>query len=235
MPKKKNTIGIIGGMGPAATVDLMQRIIDNTPADDDCDHLHLLVDNNPNIPSRIAALIDKTGLSPAPVMMEMALGLQKQGADVLAIPCNTAHFYHKEVAKAVSIPILNMIDLSANHIKTTYPSYKKVGLLASTALLITKLYEPYCEKHGLELVYPAPEDQDKVMNLIKAVKSNQHQPQHVEDYLAVTNNLRVQGADCLLVACTELSVIGFERAPALPHLDALDILVKEIVRIGLNN
>src|ERR1700723_4357749 len=86
-------VGIIGGMGPEATVDLMRRVIAATPARDDADHIHLLVDNNPKVPSRIAALIDGTGCDPAPALCEMAKGLEAQGADFLVIPCNTAHYY----------------------------------------------------------------------------------------------------------------------------------------------
>lgn len=245
MAKQRKTIGIIGGMGPAATVELLQRIVLKTPAKDDSDHLRVLVDNNPQIPSRIAALIEKTGESSAPMMIDTALGLEKQGAELLAIPCNTAHFYHAEVAKAVSIPVLNMIELSAQHIKNSQrsqnsnsqhnnPTYRSVGLLASTALQLTRLYEPYCTQYGLEVIYPSPQEQQKVMDLIKAVKANQHHPQQVTDYYQVANNLCTQGADCLLVACTELSVIGFEDTVTLPHFDALNILVENIVQAGLS-
>ncbi|PIE46243.1 MAG: aspartate racemase [Gammaproteobacteria bacterium] len=234
MPKQRKTIGIIGGMGPAATVDFMQRIVLATPAKDDSDHLRILVDNNPHIPSRIAALIEKTGESPAPMMIQTALGLERQGADILAIPCNTAHYYYQAVAEAVSVPLLNMIDLAAQRLSQNNPVYKKVGLLASTALQLTQLYETYCQQRGVEVIYPSAPEQNKVMNLIKAVKSNQHHSEQVDDYYQVANNLRVQGADCLLVACTELSVIGFEGETVLPHFDALDILVEEIVRIGLS-
>lgn len=230
---KRKTIGIIGGMGPAATVDLLQRIVEATPAEDDCDHLRVLVDNNPQIPSRIAALIEKTGESPAPMMAQTAQGLVQQGADILAIPCNTAHYYYQDVAQAVSVPVLNMIDLSAQRIRAANPTYQKVGLLASTALQLTQLYEPYCERYGLTVVYPTADEQTQVMDLIKAVKSKQHQPEQVEDYYRIANRLAVQGADCLLVACTELSVIGFEGDMTLPHFDALDMLVEAIIQAGL--
>lgn len=230
MSNNKNIIGIIGGMGPAATVDLMQRIIDATPADDDKDHFRVLVDNNSQIPSRIAALIDKTGESPAPMMIETALGLQKMGADVLAIPCNTAHFYHKEVADALSISVLNMIELSAKYIRQTKPSAKKIGLLASTAVQLTGLYEPYFEKYGINVVYPKPQDQEELMMLIKDIKSNQHQTKQLDEYYEIANRLSEVGADCLLVACTEFSIIDEKHKFKLPHFDALNILVEGITQ-----
>ncbi len=105
-------VGVIGGMGPEATVDFLRRIVAATPAQDDADHIRVLVDNNPKIPSRIAALVDGTGEDPLPILIAMAHGLEKQGADFLVIPCNTAHYYLPRIAEAVSIPLLDMVALS---------------------------------------------------------------------------------------------------------------------------
>ncbi|MEM6545430.1 MAG: aspartate/glutamate racemase family protein, partial [Pseudomonadota bacterium] len=102
------TVGIIGGMGPEATVDLMSRVIALTPATDDADHIPMLVDNNSQVPSRIAALLEGTGTSPEPVLIAMAERLQHMGAQLLAMPCNTAHHYHQAVQAAVQIPFLDM-------------------------------------------------------------------------------------------------------------------------------
>ena len=91
MPESSLTIGVLGGMGPTATIDLLQRIIRLTPALDDVDHIRTLVDNNPQVPSRINYLIKRQGENPAPVLVKMAQGLSAQGADFLIMPCNTAH------------------------------------------------------------------------------------------------------------------------------------------------
>ena len=102
-------VGVIGGMGPDATVDLMRRVLAATPANDDIDHVRMIVDNNPQVPSRIKALIDKTGESPGPCMADMGKRLQNYGVDFLVIPCNTAHHYYRNVVDAVRVPVLNMI------------------------------------------------------------------------------------------------------------------------------
>jgi hypothetical protein len=86
-------VGIIGGMGPEATLDLMRRVLAKTPAQDDQDHIHLIVESNPKIPSRIAHLIEGTGDDPTPELIRIAVNLQRAGAQALAIPCNTAHAY----------------------------------------------------------------------------------------------------------------------------------------------
>ena len=94
-------VGVIGGMGPEATLALMQRVVRSTPATDDADHIHLIIDNNPKVPSRIAALVEGHGKNPAPVLATMAERLEIAGADVLAIPCNTAHTYLDEIRSSL--------------------------------------------------------------------------------------------------------------------------------------
>ena len=121
---KDKTVGIIGGMGPEATVDLMQRIIRLTPARDDIDHIRCIVDNNPKVPSRIKAIIEKTGEDPGPCMADMGRRLENAGADFLVIACNTAHYYYDAVQKAVSIPVINLIELVSNYVKNEFPDQK---------------------------------------------------------------------------------------------------------------
>src|SRR5271155_1463044 len=132
-------VGIIGGMGPEATVDLMRRVIAKTPVSDDQDHIQLIVESNPKIPSRIAHLIDGTGADPTPELIRIAVNLQRAGAEALAIPCNTAHAYAHSIRRAVSIPLLDMVQLTVDQIASTR-RIARVGLLASSAVLATELY-----------------------------------------------------------------------------------------------
>src|SRR5210317_1086324 len=113
---QEKTVGILGGMGPEATVDLMRRIIRLTPALDDADHIRCIVDNNPKVPSRIKAIIEGDGEDPGPCMADMGRRLESWGADFLVIACNTAHFYYGAVQQAVNIPVVNLIDLVAGHV-----------------------------------------------------------------------------------------------------------------------
>ena len=152
-------VGILGGMGPEATVDLMQRIIRLTPALDDVDHIRCIVDNNPKVPSRIKAIIEGDGEDPGPCMADMGRRLEAWGADFLAIACNTAHYYYDAVQNAVGIPVLNLIDLVARHIKTRFPDQGIVGILASPAVAITGLYAKRFEPMGIEDVWPDPDHQ----------------------------------------------------------------------------
>ena len=230
---KEKVVGIIGGMGPEATVDLMHRIIHLTPVTDDIDHIHVLVDNNPKIPSRIKALIEGNGEDPAPCMIKMAQGLEEQGADFLAMPCNTAHHYYSRIAEAVNVPFMNMVELTADHVKSAQPNIKKIGLLASSALQIIHLYEPWFAKHNVEVMYPAPEHQEKVMAFIRSVKANKQTAEQLVDYHRAAEDLAAQGAEGLIIACTELSVVGDQLRTELPTYDASDLLAKSIVSEAL--
>ncbi|GAB5413926.1 MAG: aspartate racemase [Congregibacter sp.] len=227
----KRVVGILGGMGPEATVDLMQRVIKATPAEDDSDHIRMLVDNNPQVPSRIKALIEKTGPSPAPVMIDMAKRLEAQGADFLAMPCNTAHHYYGEITASLRIPFLNITELAAEHIAERLPTLSRVGLLASSALAPIALYEPAFATRRLEVLHPDAAAQTSLMALIQSVKAGRLRDEASALNAAVAS-LVEQGAEVLLIACTELSIISDQVSSSLPTFDASQILAERIVALA---
>lgn len=154
-------------MGPEATIDLMRRILVRTPADDDQDHIHVIVESNPKIPSRIAHLIERTGADPTPELVRIARNLEAAGATLLAMPCNTAHGYAAAIRDAVRIPLLDMVQLTvARALEVT--AGPRVGLLASTAVHHTGLYAAALAVHGRRVV--VPDRQEELMALIRAVK-----------------------------------------------------------------
>ena len=169
---RQPVIGVIGGMGPDATVDLMRRVIEATPAGDDTDHIRMIVDNNPKIPSRMKALIDGTGEDPAPVLAAMARGLETAGADVLVIPCNTAHHYLPAIQGAVRVPVVDMIALSVSRLTAMLGARPRIGLLASPAIRLTGQFERCCDAAGIEILNPAGADEAAVLAIIRAVKAN---------------------------------------------------------------
>jgi aspartate racemase len=222
-------VGIIGGMGPEATVDLMRRILAKTPASDDQDHVHLIVESNPKIPSRIAHLIEGTGTDPTPELIRIAVNLQRAGADALAIPCNTAHAYAHSIRRAVSIPLLDMVELSVEQIASSR-RVARVGLLASSAVIATELYAKAFTGRGIVVVLP--ERQEEVMALIKAVKRGDTglQVQAALGGLALDLANR---ADTLLIGCSELSVIS--AGITVPYVDSLDVQAQAIVAFAASS
>ena len=167
MASEHKTVGVIGGMGPDATVLLMQKVLRAVPAKDDADHIPLIVHQNPAVPSRIAALIDGTGADPAPVLSQMARDLQAAGATALVMPCNTAHHYAGAICDATDLPFLNMLDLTAQHLARA--GAKRIGLLASPAVRLTGVFDAAFAKQGLTQIYPV--DDAPVLGLIRAVKA----------------------------------------------------------------
>ena len=222
-------VGIIGGMGPEATVDLMRRIIARTPAEEDQDHIHVIVESNPKIPSRIAHLIERTGADPTPELVRIARNLESAGATLLAMPCNTAHGYAAAIQRAVAIPLLDMVQLTVAHLRRVAPG-PRVGLLASTAVLDTRLYADALAAGGMEAV--APRRQPDVMALIRAVKRGRTGDAERTALRALAGDLAAE-ADLLLIACTELSVLAAGLPAAPPVVDALDVLTSAILAAAL--
>ncbi len=229
MSQKEKTVGVIGGMGPEATVEFMRRLIVAVPAKDDADHLHVIADNNPKIPSRIKALIEKTGEDPTPVLIGMAQRLQASGADFLTIPCNTAHYYLPAIAKAVTIPVLDVVDLTIAKLNALDPRPARIGMLASTAVRLVGLFESRFATTGLTTVFPDEETESRLLDIIRAVKAAHITPSHQRTYEAIAKRLAEDGADAFLVACTELSLLP-KPDVIPPVLDTLDVLVEATIQ-----
>lgn len=229
---REQIIGVLGGMGPEATIDFQRRVLALTPAEDDADHLRMLIDNNPKVPSRLAAIVEGTGEDPTPALIAMAQGLEQQGADFLVMPCNTAHHYHAAVADAVSIPFLHMPALAVKSLAANSNGPTRVGLLASSALSRIHLYEPHFAEHSLELLYPTEDVQTKLMALIRAVKAGDPSDEEAAAFNAAASDLEGQGAQQLLIACTELSALADSLSSDLPLTDASQVLAEESIALA---
>jgi aspartate racemase len=214
------TIGIIGGMGPEATILLMQKVMAAVPARDDADHIPLIVHQNPAVPSRIKRLIDHVGDDPGPVLAQMARDLQVAGAMALAMPCNTAHAYAPQIVAATPLPFLDMRAASV----AALPRGARIGMLASPAVRITGVFDAAFADAGLVPVWP--KDEAPVLALIRAVKAG-NTGQVAEGALATLAAQAAKNSDHLLVACTELSLLT--GAIRQPYTDSLDCLVTAIV------
>ncbi|MDF1716719.1 MAG: amino acid racemase [Antarcticimicrobium sp.] len=219
-------IGILGGMGPEATILLMQKVLAAVPARDDADHVPLIVHQNPQVPSRIKALIEGQGADPAPVLQRMARDLQAAGARALAMPCNTAHHYAPAIRAACGLPFLDMVELTAARLADE--GAQRVGLLASPAVRLTGVFDAAFAARGLTAHYPA--DDAPILTLIRAVKSGD-----TTGAPALTEAARAlldAGCDRALIACTELSLLTPGLPDGLPWTDSLDCLVNEVVRVA---
>lgn len=224
----KKICGILGGMGPEATVDLMGRIVNMTAAGQDRDHVHCLVDQNPQVPSRIKAILEG-GENPGPVLAEMACKLQAAGADFLCMPCNTAHYWLDDAKSEINIPFLNMPALAAEKAARGLGNAKgkKCGILGTTATRVKEVYRPHCEACGMIAVYPGDGDQAELLNIINEVKAGNLSGR--ERFARVAQRAAEAGAAALIIACTELSVLGLPDTVTAVVVDAADALAEAVV------
>jgi aspartate racemase len=218
------TVGILGGMGPEATILLMQKLLAAVPARDDSDHIPLIVHQNPQVPSRIKALIEGAGEDPGPVLARMARDLHAAGAEALAMPCNTAHHYAPDVASATPLPFLNMLELTAEALAAQ--GAQRIGMLASPATRLAGVFAAPFAAHGLTPVF-LPDDSG-ILAIIRAVKAGESLATLKLRLAQEAEALLAHGADHLLVACTELSLMTDALPAATPHTDSLDCLTRAI-------
>ena len=199
----KKTVGIIGGMGPAATCDLMEKIIALTKADCDQEHLHVIADVNTAIPDRTAAILHG-GADPVPELTNSAKRLEAAGAELLIMPCNTAHFFYDAVADKVSVPVLHMPRETAFVLRAA--GVKTAGVLATDGTVQSGVYEKALAQAGIRAVYPAPEHQKQVMRLIYQGVKAKAVPLADFPVQDILRDLQSRGAEVFLLACTELPI-----------------------------
>lgn len=227
VPMTPRRVGILGGMGPEATVLLMQKVIAATPARDDADHVPLIVDQNPQVPSRIAWLIEGRGEDPGPVLAAMAQRLQGAGAEALAMPCNTAHHFAPSIRAATPLPLIDMVALSVARAAALAGPGARVGILASPAVRRIGLFDGPFATAGLLPVYSA--DEAATLAIIRSIKANGPTESARSGLAAAATALKDQGAAVQMIACTEFSLIAGAVNPAIRCFDTLDCLVEGII------
>jgi len=230
-------LGVVGGVGPAATVDFLQKVVRSTPARRDQDHLRLLVEQNPQIPDRTEHLVGE-GMDPTLALYATCKKLQAGEADLIAIPCNTAHAFVEKIQAHLDIPIMNMLTVTVTHVRESFPSLRKVGLLATTGTISSGVYRRALEDHGLDEVVPPPALQARVMNAIygaQGVKAGFTSGQCRDDVVAAIHDLAAQGVEVIILGCTELPILFPDGEPIhvngrpITLVDPTDILAKRCV------
>lgn len=217
------TVGILGGMGPEATMGLMDRVV--VAAGEN--QVPLLVDMNTKVPSRISADCKIGDMDPAPILVAMAKRMQAAGAEALVMPCNMAHQYAGDIAAAVDVPLLDMVVLTSRAAVKVAGAGGKVGILGSPALQETGIFDAAVAAAGGQAVYP--DDPATLLDAIREIKTRGVTP-YVRDKLVLASyNLLWQGAQVQLVACTEFSLVERAMDPGAIKVDALDVLVQAIV------
>lgn len=214
-------------MGVEATLELMKRVHARTETEDDQGHVPMFVDMNPQVPSRIRHVIEKTGPDPGPVLAQMAARLEKAGAEVLAMPCNTAHLYAVQIEENVGIDLMNMPRLACAEAAQGMARGGIVGILASPATNTTGLFANFLADHGVTSAYP--ENEAGILASIRRIKKSGPTQADIRLLEAEAAALVQRGAERLIVGCSEFSLVSDRIHASVPIFDTLDVLVSAIL------
>ncbi len=229
----RKVIGILGGMGPAATADFYQKIIRATPAKADQDHLKVLIYSNPQIPDRTAA-IKGEGPDPLPDLAASAEVLVKAGADFLVIPCITAHNFYDRLQRAVRVPILHIIGETVTALAAEHPGVRRLGLLATSGTLQSCMFESRFEPRGVAVLTPEADIQTGlVMAAIYKVKSGDLSETPRRMIREAAEHLIARGAGAICAGCTEVPLILQDGDLSVPVVDPTWALAQAAVRLAL--
>lgn len=224
-------VGVLGGVGPMATVYFMQRVIELTEADTDQEHLNMVVWQHAAIPDRTAFLLGYSDEDPLPVMVSDARRLEADGVDFIAMPCNTAHYFYDELAAAVGIPFLDIVDETVAAAQQGVPGLRRLGVLATDGTVRTGTYAGVSARRGVEAVVPDDVVQREVSDIIYAgVKAGR--PVERERFEAVVDHLRRRGCQAIVLGCTELSVLGRELGTGPDVVDSVDVLARRTIALA---
>ena len=231
--RQKFIPGVLGGMGPQATVDFMTKLVSHTDAQCDQDHIRVLLDHNPGVPNRHEAIAGdaadvKAGL------VDMARRLQLAGADFLLMVCNTAHAFQADIEAAVNIPFISIIDEAVSELESEWPNSRGVGVMAADGCLAAGLYQRALQQAGREAILWSDEEVDQFMSIVYQIKAGGALVRLKPQMLQLAQILLERGAEVLIAGCTEIPLLlrdGHEL-PA-PLLSSTDIMVSRTINYAL--
>ncbi|MRR16566.1 MAG: aspartate/glutamate racemase family protein [Deltaproteobacteria bacterium] len=226
-------VGVLGGMGPYATLAFFQSLLTLTPAEKDWDHLRIIIDDNPHIPSRTRhVLYGET--SPVEGMLESCLKLQQYPVDLIVLPCNSAAVFIPEIQPHLQIPLLNICEITANALVQKYPVARRVAVLGGHVTYRRNSYKAFLESHGVDLLDHGADIQKRSEQLIEAIKLDPTPVAHVQAMETIVMTLYKQWqVDAVIMACTEFGCLAKLEAP-VPLIDSSLELAKHTVALALS-
>ncbi len=226
---RETVIGVIGGMGPAATVKFYMDLVARTPAQRDQDHYHVIIDSNVKIPDRTGFVYDNAE-SPLPEMIKTAKRLGDAGVKVGCIPCMTAHYFYDDLVSHVNYPIINAMATVADHIEMKYPKVERIGIICTDGTKKMKLFDKHLR--SLEILYPSDDMQKNVMQAIygaNGIKAGNTAGHPCQLLVAAADSLVARGAQLIIAGCTEVPLALKQEHVSVPYINALDTVIEKLL------
>lgn len=227
MPHSHRVVGILGGLGPLAGAHFYRRLIELAKAEDDKDHVGVILISRPEVPSRLDHLSGR-GPSPEAALVKSALQLSRAGASLIAIPSSTTHAYYGAISEAVPIPVLHLPGIVMA--EASRRGFRRVGLMATTPTVTLGLYEDVARERGITLVYPDHATQDEISLIVGAVKAGEDRPALGDRLHDLAGRPWARGVDAIVLGCTELPLVYPRHLRTARHIDASDELARECLR-----
>lgn len=227
----EKVIGMLGGMGPEATLTAFSHLLRNVAADCDQDHLHVIINNNPKAPDRTRAIVHGE-TSPVPWLIDGCRRLEKAGADFIVIPCVTAHYFLAEMKNATSLPILSILDVVVDAIQEFRPPIKTIGLMATSGTLHSGIFQEKLAESGLRCLNCSDQIQDQVMEAIYIIKGTDQEAKRMKSrrvLQAAALGLIDNGAEGIIAGCTEIPLGLTEADLPVPYFDSLKLLARSSI------
>lgn len=224
---KNKTVGVIGGLGPMATVYFFDMVVRLTDAKVDQDHVDMIITNRATTPDRTAYIIGESKNSPVDVLIKDCKRLEQCGSDFIVITCNTAHYFYKEISESINIPVVNIIEETIKQAKAN--GQKKLGILATTGNIKTKLYQNMCEKYDIEYLTLDDAKQSDIMDIIyNDIKSGKSAD--MNKFNKLVDYLKSNGCDGVILGCTELSILKNDNnLDNKFYIDSLEVLARKTI------
>lgn len=219
-------LGILGGLGPAASCYFYQMVTDHTLAFRDQDHIDLVLSSRATTPDRTDFILGKCRTDPFAIMERDAQMLVRYGATVIAIPCNTAHYFFDRLAQSLPVPVLHMPRLTVQQALAS--GCRKLGILATTGTVVTGAYQKMCAEQGLDCAVPCSEDQDGLMQIIYD-QIKQGKQADMNAFNSISRHMQEQGCTMVVLGCTELSLIKRDEKLGSFYLDSSEVLAKRSI------
>lgn len=234
MSKGERLVGVIGGMGPDATIDFMSKVLEKTPADNDQDHVRMLVEHNPRIPSRQLAMRGE-GENPGPVIAKMAERLEAGGAGFIVMPCNAAHAWQDDIVAATTIPFISIIEVSVAKALQSAPGDGAVGVLTTPGCFAAGLYQEALAHAGREVVLQLPEELAETLIFIDRIKAGDKSEPVTTALRELAERLVSRGAKTLIAGCTELPLVLKQSMFKVPLVASTDVLAEKTVALAFSS